>query len=75
MSYTTTSKKVPNCFILYRNKMMQYKPPAITMREYNKALTEQWKAMSEDEKSLYKRKDELFKYRNSNINNDFSVAF
>src|SRR5690349_260161 len=66
-------RRPANCFFLFRQEMMKERPPKITMTDYSKRVSEMWQNLSEDEKTVWKRKYEInrdFTPNNTDNNND-----
>ncbi|CAI2167381.1 5194_t:CDS:2 [Funneliformis geosporum] len=49
-------KREPNMFISYRKERMKGRPHNITMTEFSKIVSEEWKKLSEEEKAKWQRK-------------------
>jgi len=58
-SFTKNQKKTPNCFLLFRKEMLKNKDSATTMAEFSKSASGTWKALSEEEKSEWRKKYEI----------------
>src|SRR5688572_29901769 len=56
---TEKKKRVPNCFILFRQEKMKERPHNITMVEYSKLVGAMWHKLSQDEKDDWKRRYEI----------------
>ena len=52
-------KRESNAFFLFRNEMREKAPKNIKMTELNKLASKKWKKMSEDEKTIWKRRYEI----------------
>ncbi|CAG8667303.1 2063_t:CDS:1 [Funneliformis caledonium] len=54
-------KREPNMFITYRNERMKDRPPNITMTEFSKIVSEDWKKLSEEGKVKLQRKYQIIR--------------
>src|SRR6266540_3301089 len=52
-------KRGPNMFIVYRNKRMKDRPPNMTMTEFSKLVSKEWKMLSEEEKTELQRQYQI----------------
>ncbi|CAI2196182.1 20027_t:CDS:1, partial [Funneliformis geosporum] len=57
----TNKKKAPNMFILFRRDMMINKPPNMTMTNFSKFVSLQWKNLSDYEKAKYQKRSQLIR--------------
>ncbi|CAI2181216.1 1887_t:CDS:1 [Funneliformis geosporum] len=64
-------KREPNMFISYRNERMKDRPPNITMAEFSKIVSEEWKLLSEYEKAKWQRNYQINRDQNLQNSNKY----
>ncbi|CAI2181479.1 20143_t:CDS:1, partial [Funneliformis geosporum] len=64
----TTKKKKPNMFILYRTEMLKYKPYNITMTEFSKMMSKEWRELPDYEKSKWQKYYHIIRDQQLQIN-------
>jgi hypothetical protein len=65
---TGKKKRESNAFFLFRSEMREKAPKNIKMTELSKIASNEWKNLSEDEKTIWKRRYEINRDLQTNIN-------
>ncbi|CAI2165407.1 8995_t:CDS:1 [Funneliformis geosporum] len=65
-------KKEPNMFLLYRREMMKHRRPNVSMTEFSKFVSKEWKNLSDHEKMKWKRNYQMS--RDKELQNKVSTS-
>jgi len=52
----TRKRRIPNMFMMFRKERMKYRMPNVPMKEFSKLVSQEWKNLSEREKTELQRK-------------------